>query len=238
MPTEEREEKPTADEPADHHDATGRQKGGRHQDGANGASRDAPSDSPVSGNMDHTEDTQNQAGKTNVHPFWGNIFKYFRFSTDADEFQILRNVPLFKNLSKRELRTVSSLLYERHYEPGEYIFQMHQPGAAMFIIEKGRIKIVHENEQGDEVELADLCDGEFLGELALLDNSPRSASAIALEKSRLLAVFRADLDKLLMSEPVIGGKVIKQLAIIIGMRLKATNEQLSSIKKQDDGIKT
>lgn len=167
--------------------------------------------------------------QSNVNPFWGNIFKSFNSSEELELYHILKDIPLFKDLSKRELQKVSNILHERTYQINEYIFQMHQPGAAMFIIKSGKVKIIFESEKEEEpIELATLVEGDFLGELALLDNSPRSASAKAMQKTDLLAIFRADLEKLLMTEPVIGAKIVRQLAVVIGLRLKATNEQLSN----------
>lgn len=165
------------------------------------------------------------------HPFWANIFDWFQFSSDEDVYDVLHQIPLFEHLSHRELKTVSTLLHEREYEPEEFVFRMHQPGAAMFIVEQGEVEVIHEMDN-EIFHLARLKEGEFFGELALLDNSPRSASAVAKKKTRLLAIFRADLDKLMMSQPTIGGKIMKQLAIIIGMRLKATNEQLSQVNQE------
>ncbi len=165
-------------------------------------------------------------GNSYRHPFWANIFEWFSSSGKDDEYEILSEIPVFQNLRKRELSVVSTYLHEREYEPGEYIFRTHQPGAAMFIVEEGVVEVVHDKD-GEDFILARLEQGEFFGELALLDNSPRSASAIAKEKARLLAIFRNDLEKLMISQPVIGAKILKQLAVIIGMRLKATNEQLS-----------
>ncbi len=167
-----------------------------------------------------------------VNPFWGNIFKSLYNADELNLFKILKRIPLFKDLSKRELRKVANILHERNYQVNEYVFQMHQPGAAMFIIKTGKIKILYESDTEDDIELAVLGEGDFLGELALLDNSPRSASAMAMEKTEMLAIFRADLDKLLMTEPGIGAKIIRQLAVVIGLRLKATNEQLSKINTE------
>ena len=67
---------------------------------------------------------------------------------------------------------------------------------------------------------------DFLGELALLDDTPRSASARAAEKTEALAFFREDLNELVETQPAIAVKIMKDLAVIIGQRLKAANEQL------------
>lgn len=172
--------------------------------------------------------SKNKAHTNQFQPIWDCIFRYFK---EQEEYQVLKEIPLFETLTNRELKKVSALLHLREYEPDEYIFQMYQPGAAMYIVDSGKVDIIQESED-DSYKLAHLETGEFFGDLALLDNSPRSASAVAQEKTRLLAIFRSELDKFLHDEPKMGVKIVKQLAIIIGMRLKVTNKQLSLSEQQ------
>jgi CRP/FNR family cyclic AMP-dependent transcriptional regulator len=161
--------------------------------------------------------------------FWGNIFSRDMDSKNDSITDILRKSPLFRRLSRRELKKVADIIYERKYTTGEYLFEKDQPGAAMFIIKKGTIKIIASSQTEQEMELATLSEEDFVGELALLDDSPRSASAKAIENTEALAFFREDLNKLLDTNPEIASKIFKELAVIIGQRLKATNEQLLSI---------
>lgn len=161
-----------------------------------------------------------------VNNFWDFIFKRETEKKETKVTDILKKIPLFDHLTGRELKIVSKLIHTRTYQPGEYIFQKDQPGAAMFIIKQGSVKIVLPGKDDTEILLATLKPGTFLGELALLDNSPRSASARAVETTEALAFFRSELNKLLKTYPVIGSKILKKLALIIGQRLKATNEQL------------
>jgi CRP-like cAMP-binding protein len=164
------------------------------------------------------------SGKINT--FWGDVFSSFSSTEETNRIEILKKIPLFSDLKGRDLKVIDGMVYERRYDAGEYMFETGQPGAAMFIIEEGEVQITRLNAAGEEVVLARLRNGEFLGELALLDNSPRSASALVGKPTKALAIFREDLDKLLDSHPDLGGKVMKKLAVIIGIRLKATNEML------------
>jgi CRP-like cAMP-binding protein len=161
-----------------------------------------------------------------VNSFWGYIFGRDKKNAETDKIEILRKIPLFEKLSRRELSNAADIIYDRKYRPGEYIFEKGQPGAAMFIIKRGAVQIVASDKKGKEIVLATLKKGTFLGELALLDDSPRSASARAKEPTEALAFFRSDLNKLLDTDPDIASKILKELALIIGQRLKATNEQL------------
>ncbi len=160
-----------------------------------------------------------------------NFLWDFFFSKDDDKnnkskITILQKVPLFEDLSKRELRRMDDIIHDRVYEDGEYIFETGVPGAAVFVIRKGSVAIVGNDDKGNEIELAKIQDGAFFGELALLDDSPRSASAKAIGKVETYAIFRTELNKMLELESVIGCKILKKLSFIIGQRLKKTNEQL------------
>lgn len=157
---------------------------------------------------------------------WDNIFDRSRDPSKQDLVNTLAQVPLFADLNHRELKRVARITHQRHYAQGEKIFHMGHPGAAMFIIRTGRVNIVIPSES-DGLVLATLGAGAFMGELALLDDSPRSASAIAVEDTQAIALFRSDLNKLLETEASLGSKILKSLALIIGQRLKLTNQQLA-----------
>jgi CRP-like cAMP-binding protein len=142
--------------------------------------------------------------------------------------RVLRGVPIFEDLSRRELQRLRAILHTRSYKKGELMFEFGQPGAAMFVIQTGEVAITLPDEDSDEeLTLATLQAGSFLGELALLDDSPRSASARCAKPTEALAFFRSDLNKLLETAPEIGSKIYRELAVFIGQRLKAMNEQLS-----------
>ena len=160
-------------------------------------------------------------------PLWASfLWQDDRKKEKRDFLSFLREVPIFNSLSTRELRTIYSIAHQRTYQENEFVFRKGQPGAAMFIIRSGEINIVDHDEKQQENVIATLDRNTFFGELALLDDSPRSASAIATSNTDICAFFRTDLDRLLTAAPHIGLKVYRALAIIIGIRLKNTNEQL------------
>lgn len=136
----------------------------------------------------------------------------------------LREIPLFHSLSEKEILKVKDLMYERTFDAGEYIFHMNQPGAAMFFVKEGDVKIIlPADDERDKTEVAEFSKGNFFGELALLDNSPRSASALADTHTKLEAIFRGDFENLMSKDPMLSSKLYRQLATIIGQRLKKSN---------------
>jgi len=171
--------------------------------------------------------------KQKINAFWDNIFHQVEDPRKQALITILQKVPLFQALTRSELKKVSKIIHERMYSKGESLFRMGDPGAAMFIVRAGQINITMPRGDEPELILASLGPGAFLGELALLDDSPRSASAVAPTETMALAFFRADLNKLIETEAHIGSKILKELALIIGKRLKVTNEQLYSSNDQD-----
>jgi len=160
-------------------------------------------------------------------PMWASfIGQGSRSQKKRNMISFLRNVPLFNSLSKRELLTLNSIAHLRTYQESEFVFRKGQPGAAMFIIKSGKVNIVDPDPDSGENVIATLDENSFFGELALLEDSPRSASAKAAVNSEVYAFFRTDLERLLSSSPQIGLQVYRALALLIGTRLKSTNEQL------------
>lgn len=168
---------------------------------------------------------------SNGSPFWSNIFKKDdRYNYDI--INILREVPIFSTLSKREIKKVSLIVYERVYKEGEFLFKEGNPGAGMYIIQDGVINI-ESSSQSDNLVLATLGRGDFLGELSLLDETSRSATARCIKQTRVIVFFRQDLFDLIEREPILGVKILKELAMMIGARLRETNKLLHRYKNRE-----
>lgn len=158
---------------------------------------------------------------------WENIFKFYK-SEQKSKIAFLKSIPFFSRLRRKQLEEVSQILHERIYDKDEFIFEMGQPGAALFLIQEGEVSIETKSDSGNITQIATLTDHSFFGELALLDESPRSASARSVSKTHAWALFRSDLLKLSVSRPDIACEIYKILANMIGERLKTTNKLLKS----------
>lgn len=163
-------------------------------------------------------------------PVWSSINFFFKADAERTELGFFKKVSLFEDLTSREVQKVIRIMHTRNFKHAEYIFHKGQPGAAFYIIRKGTVRVV---QPGDKpVDIAELHEGDLFGELSILDDSPRSASALTEGETELKAIFKHDFDKLLYHEPVIAAKVYRKVAIIIGMRLKITNDQyLKNLRK-------
>jgi len=154
---------------------------------------------------------------------WETLGRWKRLSPELDRIQFLKTVPFFDRLSKRQLKTASDIMFERTYETNECIFEEGQPGAAMFLILDGKVAIEICRE-ASTTRLAVLEGGAFFGEMALLDDTPRSANARALERTRALALYRNDLNGLRRRHARTACQIYRSLATMIADRLRATNE--------------
>ena len=100
----------------------------------------------------------------------------------------------------------------------------------MFIIVAGQVEIVQSGDEGQILRLATLGPGDFFGEQALLDESPRTASAIAAEPCEAVGFFRPDLLELMEANPRIGMKIVMRLSQMISVRLRQTNRLLKEAR--------
>src|SRR5215469_8745754 len=154
---------------------------------------------------------------------WETLGRWKRSSADLDRIQFLKTVPFFDRLSQRQLKTVADIMFERTYDTDETIFEEGQPGAALFLILDGKIAIEICRETST-TRLAVLESGAFFGEMALLDDTPRSANARALERTRTLALYRNDLTGLRHRHARTACQIYRSLATMIADRLRSTNE--------------
>lgn len=136
---------------------------------------------------------------------------------------VLRTVPLFEGLDFRDLKKIELIVHERTFMPDEVVFHERQPGTGMYIIKKGLIKLT-KTSNGEKTKIAELGEGEFFGEMSLLEDYPRSAQATAVVKTELLGVFRPDLFDLLERNPRLGSKILLKLSQRLANRLRKTTE--------------
>lgn len=133
----------------------------------------------------------------------------------SPRLQRLKNSALFGSLTPLELKIVDGLMHERRYLADEVVFDEGEEGQALYLVTTGQVQITH----GSQL-VARLGPGSFFGDLALLDDSPRSAQARAAEASELAVFFRADFLALMETDAVIGYKISLALARHLGRRLR------------------
>ncbi len=146
---------------------------------------------------------------------------WWRQKSSPEVEAALARVRIFSTLGRRDLEKLSSACLLRHYNAGESILEEGSTGLGMFLITTGRVE-VFKTHDGRKVELAVLGGGAVLGEIALLDDQPRSASAVALEDTECLLLSRERFRTLLKRRPRIAWPIVPSLA----RRVRDLQEQL------------
>ena len=159
--------------------------------------------------------------------FWSNLFKAPAERDDLEE--VLHSMPPFKNFNSTQLKQLLKLIHNRVYSADEFIFYQGDPGIALYIIREGEVKVVKNNDQDNEMELAKFGRGDFFGELALMDTDLRSASAIALTDSKLGVIFKPDIDKFIEKFPKRGVEILRGLSEIIATRLRMLDDEFFTL---------
>src|SRR5687767_12601176 len=113
----------------------------------------------------------------------------------------LSRVPLFKRLTPEELKQLATEVDQVRYASEETIFNERDKGDALYVVESGSVRIWVMDEDVKPVTLAELKDGEFFGELAVLDRGARSTSATAIGETELHRLSSDDFQKFLMEHP-------------------------------------
>src|SRR4029453_6651241 len=137
----------------------------------------------------------------------------------SEEAKSLARVPLFKRLEPHELEHLAGEIDQVNYKAGETIFNEHDRGDALYILEEGSVRIWVYDEDVKDVTLAELKPGDFFGELAVLDQGERSSSATAITDVHLHRLSSEDFQKFLMDHPDAAIDVICEIAA----RMRQTN---------------
>jgi serine/threonine protein phosphatase PrpC len=144
----------------------------------------------------------------------------------ARKVEVLRRMPLFRHLIYKEILRVLNVTTVREYAPGEEIIKEGTPGDEMFILLRGKIRL-HKN----DAFITDLMPGAHIGEMALVDRrQPRSASANAEERSRLLGLKRRDFYEIIRKEPQLSVKLLWAFTQVLAERLRKTTADLSGAR--------
>ena len=142
---------------------------------------------------------------------------------------LLATVPIFSALNANVLDELLSRMTKRSYQKNNMILMEDEFGDTFFIIAGGSIKITRISEDGREVILAMLGEGEFFGEMSLLDGETRSANAIAIEESKVLILKRHDFLLFLERFPKIAISLLTEMA----GRIRKSDQQIESLSLSD-----
>ena len=139
----------------------------------------------------------------------------------------LGKVQLFAGLTPAALELISRIASEESHALGTKIFQHGDPGDKLYVILEGKVRISRDVPGMGEEALAVLGPGSVFGEMALLDESPRSADGKAHERCRLLVITKDAFDDLLFLHKDLAYEVLWSVVRMLTQRLRETNDKLT-----------
>jgi CRP/FNR family cyclic AMP-dependent transcriptional regulator len=143
----------------------------------------------------------------------------------SDIVELLRKVPLFSGLDREDLATLASIVTRKEFGKRETLFHQGDPGDEFMILTEGSVKVELMNSEGKELTLTILTPFQFLGELALLDDVPRSATVVSMEQSVLLSVNKRDFARILETYPRMSIPMLRQLT----RRVRVLTDDIASM---------
>jgi CRP-like cAMP-binding protein len=147
----------------------------------------------------------------------------------------LSRLKIFKDCTPEEIDKILSIVSIEHYDENTVIFKENSPGDKFYIIRNGVVDIKKHilMDWGLEtVTLSRLNPGDIFGEFSLLDNNPRSASAIALFPTELIAIDNKTFRNFIHENPTIGVKILLHIATDLVKKLRATDEIVKALTQR------
>lgn len=140
----------------------------------------------------------------------------------------LKRVPLFSNLTSDHLQQVVSIGRERTLAANEYVFREEEVGDELYVILSGKVRISKNVPGVGEEALAILEQGNYFGEMALIDDTPRSADAITHTPCTLWVIQKQDLEELMFVNKDIAYEILWTFVRVLSVRLRETNEKIAA----------
>ena len=143
--------------------------------------------------------------------------------------EFLAKVPVFGVLDEAARSELARYLKPARYKKEAVVLSREEPGTALFLIVKGKVKVVLYGPSGREVILSMLKEGDFFGEMSLLDGQPRSASVVAIGDSEVLALDRNDFVRFVESRPLVALSILAEMS----RRLREADAKIGSLALLD-----
>ncbi|NOY71819.1 MAG: Crp/Fnr family transcriptional regulator [Gammaproteobacteria bacterium] len=142
---------------------------------------------------------------------------------------MLQNIPLFSNLSEKDLAALTQRAATKSYPKNTILVSEGDETDSLFVIESGKVKVFLSDHEGKEIIINVHGQGEYFGEIALLDDSPRSASVMTLESCRVMLISKRDFEECLSQNPSIALCLLRDLTL----RLRTLTDNVKSLALMD-----
>jgi CRP/FNR family transcriptional regulator, cyclic AMP receptor protein len=149
--------------------------------------------------------------------------------SEEETRSFLENLAIFSSLNVDELSTLARHMSYIHLQRGEYLFVEGDPGTFLGFVVNGILEIQKRRESGEYVTLARLTKGASIGEMALIDKSPRSATVIARQAATLVTLTDRAFDVLADKHPALAIKMIRKVARLLSLNMRRTSSKLADL---------
>ncbi len=169
-----------------------------------------------------------------IQPLWESLTS-FKKDQNSEIRTHLRRV--FDHVSPKGIAQIQSYCHIRHYNQEEHIFRINEPGVSMYVILRGKVRIYRQEPDGEEHILVEHTSGDSFGEIALVEDLPRTASARAVEECDLLAFSRSDLELINIRKQELSSELYHNISRFLAQRLVRTNEYLDELASERDRLR-
>lgn len=142
-----------------------------------------------------------------------------------NDLSLLKDIPIFSELNESALQHILGKSRTLKFRKNTVVMNEGETGEALYIIHSGRIKIFVSNENGNELTLFIEGPGSYIGEISLLDGSPRTASAVTLENTEVISISKTDFFDVIRENPEIAFNIINALT----QKLRRTTDSIRSL---------
>ena len=148
-----------------------------------------------------------------------------------DIIEFLLDVHLFHMLNEAELADFISIAKLQHYQPNTTLFSEGDLGNAFYVIYKGSVQVKRRNPFHEQSQIANLTAGTCFGEMAILDDSPRSATILITEESILLRFSKREFLGLINAQSIAAYKVVHSMAQQLAQRQRSLNQRIENMDR-------
>jgi CRP-like cAMP-binding protein len=149
--------------------------------------------------------------------------------SEEDTRNFLVNLPLFDSFNVDELSVLAKHMSYVHLRRGEFLFVEGDKGNFMGFVVRGVLEVLKKAETGENIIIARLTKGSLIGEMALIDKSPRSATVIAKQPTTMVTLTDKGFEILTDKSPALGVKVMQKVARLLSLNMRRTSSRLADL---------
>ncbi|NNK96712.1 MAG: cyclic nucleotide-binding domain-containing protein [Desulfobacterales bacterium] len=153
--------------------------------------------------------------------------------SEEDTRHFLVSLPLFDSFNVDELTVLTQHMSYIQLQRGEFLFVEGDPGTFLGFVVNGILEVMKKSETGENIVIARLAKGSSIGEMALIDKSPRSATVVAKQPTTMVTLTDKGFDLLTRKSPALGIKVMQKIARLLSLNMRRTSSRLADLMQHN-----